>query len=358
MNGKLGAQCLLAIGLLSAAVVAQRPKILVLHGGGGNGNMMRNGVRDLTNALSGDFDFAFPSAPYSGGLWMRDPPGGKGAPTTNPDWAVNSITYLNNYVRNQGPFVGIMGYSQGAAFVPVYLAQGDATFEFAAMFCGYVPNTHQGIVNSINNVAPFSIPALVWMGANDGIISNSMTREQATLFISPDIITSASGGHEVPSNSDPTFSQVRAQFVQWANGSPTSTESPTETVVRACGSYRRAQGCRRAEAGCRWAGPRGRKRCRVDNTTPISGPTGSPTVPQCGTFRRGNQCRRAAAGCRWIGPRNRKRCVARATPSPTIATTPVPTVQQNPRCGRITRRMTCGNNNSCYWYRGRCYRNK
>jgi len=46
------------------------------------------------------------------------------------------------------------------------------------------------------------------MGANDVIISNSMSREAATKFTSPVLVTSSTAGHHVPYTSDPTFAQV------------------------------------------------------------------------------------------------------------------------------------------------------
>ena len=55
------------------------------------------------------------------------------------------VEKLNTTVSNDGPFDGIMGYSQGAAAVPVYLSQvKTGTFKWAVMFCGYIPTTHSG----------------------------------------------------------------------------------------------------------------------------------------------------------------------------------------------------------------------
>ena len=53
-----------------------RPRILALHGGGGDGAgfSMDQGVRHLMDAVGDTFEFVFASAPQNG-LWMRDPPG-------------------------------------------------------------------------------------------------------------------------------------------------------------------------------------------------------------------------------------------------------------------------------------------
>ena len=47
------------------------------------------------------------------------------------------------------------------------------TFKVAFMFCGYLTTTHQGLLGEVNTASPFGgIPALVWQGARDGIITN------------------------------------------------------------------------------------------------------------------------------------------------------------------------------------------
>ena len=89
-------------------------KILCLHGGGQSASSFENdaGVVALQNELGSSYEFVFPQAPYSGSLWMRDPPGGKESATTDPDWAADSISMLDQIVQDQGPFYGILGSGQ------------------------------------------------------------------------------------------------------------------------------------------------------------------------------------------------------------------------------------------------------
>ena len=68
--------------------------------------MGMQGTQDLMNALP-TFDFVFASTPENNNVWIRDPPGGKGEPTTDPDWADLSIDYLDQVVENDGPFYAI-----------------------------------------------------------------------------------------------------------------------------------------------------------------------------------------------------------------------------------------------------------
>merc|ERR1719361_794090 len=115
-----------------------RRKILCLHGGGGSpqGFAYSAGMIALEAALP-EIEFVYATSGYDG-LWILDPPGGKGEPTTDPHFADASLQSLDEIVASDGPFYGILGYSQGAAFVPVYLAHAPGTFDIAIMFCGYL----------------------------------------------------------------------------------------------------------------------------------------------------------------------------------------------------------------------------
>jgi predicted esterase len=129
-----------------------RPKILCLHGGGGSAEGFRMQANSLTQAMPG-LDFVFLSAPNTGGVWMPDPPssGGSKGSSTDPNWDSASAALLDGVVQEQGPFYGILGYSQGAAYAISYLSHAPAaTFQLAALFSGYLPSTHLGILARIN----------------------------------------------------------------------------------------------------------------------------------------------------------------------------------------------------------------
>merc|ERR1712070_10281 len=194
-----------------------RRKILALHGGGMNGAAFRAMMGDYISTLGGSYEFVFPDAPNPAGNgnfnWVIDPPGGKSAATTDPNIAASSTALLNGILRSQGPFYGIFGYSQGAMFTGYYLTQVPAnTFQVAVMACGYVPATHQGLVQTINAAAPISGArrALVFIGEQDRTISPAMSTEQSTKF-SPQTVTvvrSPTAGHQPPNPSDSAFSTV------------------------------------------------------------------------------------------------------------------------------------------------------
>jgi len=203
-----------ALGL-SSVTAQQVRKILALHGGGGTPSGFRGELRDLERALP-EFEFVYARGgfPVDGGnnnLWIPDPPS-KDRPTTSPNIADASLNNLNQILEEEGPFYGILGYSQGAAFVPVYLANAPVgSFEKAMMFCGYLTETHLGLLDQVETESPFGdISSLIWIGEQDTVIPPSMSRDLVPKFTSPTVVSSRFGGHIVPGPSDSTFDQVLA----------------------------------------------------------------------------------------------------------------------------------------------------
>ncbi len=193
---------------ISEVNIDQSPvKILALHGGGETSASLSSqaGIVSLMGNLP-EVEFVFANAP-SNNLWIQDPPGGKGDPTTDPDWADDSIAYLDNFVSREGPFLGILGYSQGAAFIPVYLANTSNTFDIAVMSNGYLPTTHQGLMSTINFVAPFEITSLIFSGENDYGFKD-LAEGLADLFNNSINVRSSMAGHHLPFESDPAFQEL------------------------------------------------------------------------------------------------------------------------------------------------------
>jgi len=164
------------LGSISAPIiessdnVSSKLKILCLHGGEQSVASFRVLLTDLINELS-EFEFVFAETPEENYLWIRDPPGGKDEPTTDPDWASRSIDYLNNIVEEKGPFYGILGYSQGGAMALTYLAYLQKNnmpiiFEKIILFNSYFPETHLGLMSSISNLL-IEVPIVKIVGEKD-----------------------------------------------------------------------------------------------------------------------------------------------------------------------------------------------
>lgn len=227
---------LLAAGFLPPALA--KKKILCLHGGGGTGEGFAKfpAMRDLEGALP-DFEFVYADGGYTavedgkegGHLWIPDPPGGKKEPTTDPAISDASIAVLDDLRASAGPFAGILGYSQGAAYVSVYLSRvPENTFDFALSFCGYPTETHLGILNVVEEKSTFGdVASLVWIGANDFVISPDLTRKTIDFYESPLVVESEQGGHIVPGSNDPTFEQV-VSFIKSEGGDGDGTRAASD----------------------------------------------------------------------------------------------------------------------------------
>tara|TARA_B100000530_G_scaffold136130_1_gene85065 strand:- start:10428 stop:12155 length:1728 start_codon:yes stop_codon:yes gene_type:complete len=190
-----------------------RLKILSLHGGGESVSDFESqpGMQDLMEALP-DFEFIFAEAPEDGGVWVRDPPDGKEQGTDDPMWADTSITYLDNFIDSNGPFYGILGYSQGAAMSVIYLAYSDVQFEKVILFNGYLETGHQGVNQTIEVEAPFDSPALVFEGEGDDWFGYGST-ELVNVFSNVTHLV-GDAGHHLPYSSDREFDNVVSFFLE------------------------------------------------------------------------------------------------------------------------------------------------
>nr|XP_020499747.1 esterase OVCA2 [Labrus bergylta] len=114
-----------------------------------------------------------------------------------------SVSVVREAVKVMGPFDGILGFSQGAAFVAMLCSlqerklEPDFSFRFAILFAGFrsACNEHQQFYN-----APLQIPSLHVFGLEDRVISDKLSRELVPSFQDPEIMTHP-GGHFVPAAS-------------------------------------------------------------------------------------------------------------------------------------------------------------
>ena len=51
--------------------------------------------------------------------------------------------------------------------IPVYLANTDNSFNQVMLYNGYLPTSHEGLIDTIEAVEPFTTPAMVFSGEND-----------------------------------------------------------------------------------------------------------------------------------------------------------------------------------------------
>ncbi len=208
-------------GSVDSGAVTGEFKILALHGGGDSpeGLMGQPGMQDLMSDLP-EFEFFFADAPDHDSMcdqcWYADPPGGKGEPNEDRNWADVSIDNLDGIVEEHGPFYGILGYSQGCPMATVYIANSNTTFEKAFLFNGYLPTTHSGLNDTINEAAPLDVDALIFGAENDVFIFGA--EELAGVYQEPRMIISSTADHYLPVSDDETYGGVLAFFREGTNG--------------------------------------------------------------------------------------------------------------------------------------------
>jgi len=196
----------------AALVHAQRPKLLALHGGDETiaSFQAEQGMAALMNSLSPQYDFVFVQAPNAGNVWF---PGDDSYPT-------QSISVLQNAVSSQGPFHGILGYSQGAGIALAFLGVAPpGTFQMAVFYCA-VPVEDAQLRAGMSTNSPFGgIPSLFFAGAQDRTIPPALATFATSFFTNPAVVTSQTAAHHLPFSSDPTFSTVLSFFTSYLPGS-------------------------------------------------------------------------------------------------------------------------------------------
>ncbi|KJE94170.1 dihydrofolate reductase [Capsaspora owczarzaki ATCC 30864] len=196
-------------------------RILCLHGYTQNATVFRERTGSLRKALKGVAELFYLDAPHklrpadedrfpveddgqSLAWWIPDLPH-----RTTFRGFDESIAYVQAHCQREGPFDGILGFSQGAAMTAVLCsqasaaagaeqaAQGAATprFRFAMMFAGFPVKdpTYQHFYEK-----QIHIPSLHVYGESDGIIAPHNSKRLADLFDNS-VVHVHVGGHFLPS---------------------------------------------------------------------------------------------------------------------------------------------------------------
>uniref|UniRef100_A0A3Q2GIP6 Esterase OVCA2 n=1 Tax=Cyprinodon variegatus TaxID=28743 RepID=A0A3Q2GIP6_CYPVA len=111
-----------------------------------------------------------------------------------------SIATVREAVKTQGPFDGVLGFSQGAAFVAMLCSlqeqklEPDLNFRFAILVAGFRSACEEHLKFY---KAPLQIPSLHVFGLEDKVIPDNMSRELLSSFQDPQVLIHP-GGHFVP----------------------------------------------------------------------------------------------------------------------------------------------------------------
>ncbi|XP_020709145.2 esterase CG5412 isoform X1 [Athalia rosae] len=110
-----------------------------------------------------------------------------------------SVQMIERIFKEQGPFDGILGFSQGAAFAAILCAMqqkklSSIRFNFAVMISGFKSRCES---HSVFYTECLDIPSLHVYGTGDQIVPPEMPQELTKLFANPITLTHV-GGHYVP----------------------------------------------------------------------------------------------------------------------------------------------------------------
>ena len=207
---KLQFKIIIAVSVIISSNSYSSLKILCLHGGGGSAasfNAMP-GMQDLIDELP-QLEFLFVDSPLPSGTWYDDPPS-KENPTQDRSWANDSILFLDSFVEANGPFYGLLGYSQGVPMALVYLAQSETHFDKIFLFNGYLPETHLGLLELIDEAKPFEQQTMIFLARNDIFFELGLSLKSK--FANFTEVISESSGHFLPQKSDSVFTDTIQYF--------------------------------------------------------------------------------------------------------------------------------------------------
>jgi len=198
-------------------------RVLCLHGYRQNGHSFREKLGAFRKIMKNRMEFVFITAPHRVPRIDTDAAGEK---DDNHDdqrgwWfsgeddsfrAVNysdicrgfdeSVQLVKDTVEKQGPFDGLLGFSQGGAMASLFCAQlqregTSSPFKFVIIIAGFVSRSTP---HNILYEQPVSLPSLHVYGQTDQVISQDMSEELEKHFTDSSHIIHP-GGHFVPASS-------------------------------------------------------------------------------------------------------------------------------------------------------------
>ncbi|KAM7398138.1 hypothetical protein PAMA_006156 [Pampus argenteus] len=206
-------------------------RVLCIHGYRQNSSSFREKTGALRKLLKKQVEFVYVSAPHSvqhvnseapdkekssgsapggdedpRGWWFSDTQARSFSAQQQCEESLGldeSVAVVKEALKVQGPFDGILGFSQGAAFVAMLCSlqeqnlEPEFCFRFAILVAGFrsACREHQKFYN-----APIQIPSLQVFGLEDRVIPDNMSRELLPSFQNPQVLTHP-GGHFVPAAS-------------------------------------------------------------------------------------------------------------------------------------------------------------
>ncbi|XKL64793.1 hypothetical protein PGB90_004879 [Kerria lacca] len=196
-------------------------KILCLHGYRQCANIFKQKIGSFRKLLKDEAELCFIDAPNclkndsnERGWWIKkeDLPSISNENFNNCVGLQDSINQVKNICQEEGPFDGLMGFSQGAAFIAILcsLIQNDMHFKYVILISGFKSSESSFSIYYTNIL---KIPSLHVIGESDTVVNKQRSEELAKYFESTSVeLLIHKGGHYVPASK--IFKQKYISFIK------------------------------------------------------------------------------------------------------------------------------------------------
>lgn len=199
--------------------ISDKLRILAIHGYAQSESVFKGKLGSLRKGFKKEIDFTFITAPHKVPMEINFADRGGDLDAEGYGWWFNtedhyfraiepsnlcvgfedSLTLVEKTFREKGPFDGILGFSQGAAFATILCAMQQKkllqiNFEFAIIISGFKSLCAPHAVYYDEQI---NIPSLHIYGLSDQVIPREVTEELCELFTNKKILTHE-GGHYIP----------------------------------------------------------------------------------------------------------------------------------------------------------------
>ncbi|CAD6581278.1 MAG: hypothetical protein TREMPRED_002971 [Tremellales sp. Tagirdzhanova-0007] len=196
----------------TSAPLGPRLRILCLHGYGGTASTLSTQLSSLLSLLAPYAELVFmdaPSIPHGDyGWWHARSRVQYGGDVVYEGWDRTRQGLIDTFA-SEGPFDGILGFSQGAIVAGVLCgmnagpngktsAETPFKFNFAIMIGGFIARD-TSLSQFFERRELYTIPSLHVYGERDGVVSPDSSHALAEMFKHPTLITHG-GGHIIPSH--------------------------------------------------------------------------------------------------------------------------------------------------------------